>query len=61
MSIQEKIKEEVLKGIYGDIDKLYDSLEQRFVLSDEHHDLIIKQLNKVKDQFYLIAAQSKLS
>lgn len=61
MGVQEKIKEEILKEIYGNIDKLYDSLEQRFILSDAHHDLIIKQLNKLKDQVYIIATQSQLS
>jgi len=61
MSIQEKIKEEILNNLYGEIDKIYDSMEQRFTLSDEHHDLIIKQLNKLKDQLYVIAIQSKLS
>ena len=61
MSIQKKIKEELLKEIYGDIDKMYDYMDQHFVLNKEHHDLIIKQLNKLKDQFYLIANHSKLS
>ncbi len=61
MSVQEKIKENLLKEVYTDIDKMYDFMEQHFVLDDTHHDLIIKQLNKVKDQFYLIASNSKLS
>lgn len=61
MSIQEKIKEEILNNLYGEIDKVYDSMEQRFILSEEHHDLIIKQLNKLKDQLYIIAVHSKLS
>ncbi|KIM11371.1 MAG: hypothetical protein KU37_07005 [Sulfuricurvum sp. PC08-66] len=61
MSLQEKIKEEILKTIYTDIDKLYDTIDQRFLLEDEHRDLIIKHLNKLKDQFYLIASNSKLS
>jgi hypothetical protein len=61
MSIQKKIKENLLKEVYTDIDKMYDFMEQHFVLSDEHHDLIIKQLNKVKDQFYLISENSRLS
>lgn len=61
MDVQEQIKENLLKEIYTDIDKMYDYMEQHFVLSEEHHDLIIKQLNKLKDQFYLIAANSRLS
>lgn len=61
MSVEEKIKEQLLKEMYTNIDKMYDFMEQHFVLNDEHHDLIIKQLNKVKDQFYLIASNSRLS
>ena len=61
MSVQEKIKEELLKEIYTDIDKMYDFMAQHFVLEPQHEDLIIKHLNKMKDQFYLIASNSKLS
>ena len=61
MSIQKQIKENLLKEIYTDIDKMYDFMEQHFILSSEHEDLVIKQLNKLKDQFYLIASNSKLS
>jgi hypothetical protein len=61
MSVQEQIKQKLLNDIYGDIDKMYDYMQQHFILSDANHDLIIKQLNKVKDQFYVIAVQSKLS
>jgi len=61
MSIQEQIKENLLKEIYTDIDKMYDFMAQHFILDDQHEDLIIKHLNKMKDQFYLIASNSKLS
>lgn len=61
MGVQKQIKENLLKEIYTDIDKMYDFMEQHFVLEDDHHDLIVKQLNKVKDQFYLIVSNSKLS
>ncbi|MDA3946109.1 MAG: hypothetical protein PF439_05470 [Helicobacteraceae bacterium] len=61
MSVEKKIKEELLKETYTNIDKMYDFMEQHYLLSDEHHDLIIKQLNKLKDQFYLISTNSKLS
>ncbi len=50
-----------VQQIYTDIDKMYDFMEQHFVLSEEHEKLVIKQLNKLKDQFYLIANESKLS
>ncbi len=61
MSVQEQIKANLLKEIYTEIDKMYDFMEQHYVLSDEHHDLIIKHLNRMKDQFYLISSNSKLS
>jgi len=61
MSVQEQIKEKLLKEINSDIDRMYDFMQQHFILDEQHHDLIIKQLNKVKDQFYLIATNSKLS
>ncbi|MFA6139011.1 MAG: hypothetical protein WC667_13130 [Sulfurimonas sp.] len=61
MSIEEQIKEKLLSEVYTNIDKMYDFMEQHYVLSDEYHDLIIKQLNKLKDQLYLISENSKLS
>jgi len=61
MSVEKKIKEELLKEIYTNIDKLYDFMEQHYALSNEHHDLVIRELNKLKDQFYLISANSRLS
>jgi hypothetical protein len=60
-NMQAKIKEELLKNMYGDVDKIYDAIEQRFILSKEHEDLAISQLNRLKDQLYLIITQSKLS
>ncbi|MBC8236828.1 MAG: hypothetical protein H8E76_01230 [Helicobacteraceae bacterium] len=61
MSIQEQIKNKLMKEIYTDIDKMYDFMEQHYVLSEQHRDLIIKHLNKFKDQIYLISENSKLS
>lgn len=61
MSIQEQIKSNLIKEVYTDIDKMYDFMEQHYILSDQHRDLIIKHLNKFKDQIYLISENSKLS
>jgi len=61
VSVQDKIKENLLKQIYTDIDKMYDFMAQHYRLSVEHEDLIIKQLNRLKDQFYLISQHSDLS
>jgi len=61
MAVSDKIKEELLKEIYTNIDKMYDFMEQHYALSPDHHDLIIRELNKLKDQFYLISSNSNLS
>ncbi|MEA1918722.1 MAG: hypothetical protein U9N52_02690 [Campylobacterota bacterium] len=61
MSIETKIKENLLQEIYTNIDKMYDFMAQHYVLSEDHEDLIIKHLNKMKDQFHLISEHSKLS
>lgn len=61
MSVQEKIKDQLLKEIYTDIDRMYDFMEQHFNLDETHEELVIKQLNKLKDQFYLIVTNSRLS
>ena len=60
MSVQKQIKENLLKEIYTDIDKMYDYMSQHFILDEDHEELIIKHLNKMKDQFYAIATNSKL-
>ncbi len=61
MSIEAKIKEEVMKTTYGNIDNLFEYMDQRFVLSDESKDIIVRELNKLKDQLFLIAENSRLS
>ncbi len=61
MSIQEQIKANLIKEVYTEIDKMYDFMEQHYKMSDTHHDLVIKQLNKLKDQIYLISENSDLS
>lgn len=61
MSVQKQIKANLIKEIYTDIDKMYDFMEQHYALSEEHRSLIIKHLNKFKDQIYLISENTKLS
>jgi len=61
MSVEAKIKEEVMKTTYGNIDMLFDYMDQRFELSEESKTIIIRELNKLKDQLYIIAANSRLS
>ena len=61
MDVQEQIKNNLVKEIYTDVDKLYEFIQQHYVLHKEHHNLIIDHLNKFKDQIYLISKDSKLS
>jgi hypothetical protein len=61
MSVQKQIKDNLIKEIYTEVDKMYDFMEQHYILSEDHRDLIIKHLNKFKDQIYLISENSKLS
>lgn len=60
-SVQASIKEELLKEINTNIDKMYDFMEQHFDLREEHTEIIVRELNRIKDQFYLIASNSRLS
>jgi len=59
--IEAKIKDEVMKLAYGSINELYDYMDQHFDLEREHQEIIIRQLNRLKEQFYLIAENSRIS
>jgi hypothetical protein len=61
MSVQKQIKDNLIKEIYTEVDKMYDFMEQHYILSEDHRSLIVKHLNKFKDQVYLISENSKLS
>jgi hypothetical protein len=61
MGIQERIKENLLEEIYTDIDRMYEFMEQNFYLYRERHDQVIKQCDRVKEQFSLIVSHSRLS
>jgi len=61
MSIEEKIKGELINEINSDIDKIYDFMSIRFKFEDETHDKLIKVLNSLKDDIYLLAKDTKLS
>lgn len=61
MGIQEDIKSELLKELNTDIDKLYDFIDLRFSLDDEHVDRLIRELNRLKDEVYTVVNESELS
>ncbi len=61
MSIQDKIKEELLKEINGNIDQHYDLLDQRFDLSVEQVNTLVRELNRLKEEIYKLVSNSQLS
>lgn len=61
MNIQEKIKAELLQEAYANIDRIYDSMEQHFVMDEARRDNVIKQLNTLKDELYFVFKTTRLS
>ena len=61
MSVQDKIKTELLQEAYANIDKIYDSIEQHFVLDETRRDNVIKHLNLLKDELYFVFQTTPLS
>ena len=49
-SVHEKIKAELLVDIYANIDRIYDSIEQHFVMDETRRDNVIKHPNTLKDE-----------
>ncbi|MGE0051800.1 MAG: hypothetical protein AB7S49_09765 [Arcobacter sp.] len=61
MRVQEEIKKELLKEIYGNIDNIYDFIEARYKLDKPCNDAVIKKLNELKDIIYKVSNLSDLS
>jgi hypothetical protein len=61
MRIQEEIKKELLKEIYGNIDNIYDFIDARFKLDKPCNDGVIKKLNELKDVIYKVTNLSDLA
>lgn len=61
MGLQEEIKKELLKEIYGNIDNIYDFIDARFKLDNPCHDGVIKKLNELKDVIYKVSNLSDLA
>ncbi|MDD2895107.1 MAG: hypothetical protein PHG81_03715 [Aliarcobacter sp.] len=61
MGLQEEIKKELLKEIYGNIDNIYDFIDARFKLDNLCHDGVIKKLNELKDVIYKVTNLSDLA
>ena len=61
MRIQEEIKKELLKEVYGNIDNIYDFIGSRYKLDNLCDDAIIKKLNELKDVIYKVTNLSDLA
>ena len=61
MNVQDKIKEELVKEIYSNVDNIYDFIESRYALDKLCNDAIIKKLNELKDVVYKVSNLSELS
>lgn len=60
MAIQEKIKEELLKEVYSNVDNIYDFMNLRFDLDKPCNDGVIKKLNELKDVVYKVSQLCEL-
>jgi ubiquinone/menaquinone biosynthesis C-methylase UbiE len=61
MEIQQKIKEELLKEVFTNIDNIYDFLDSRFKLDEVANETLIKKLNELKDVVYNTSQFCELS
>lgn len=61
MTIQEEIKEQLLKEVFSNIDNIYDFLDTRYNLDKPCNDAIIKKLNELKDVVYKVSGLCDLS
>lgn len=60
MTLQEKIKEELLKELFSNIDNIYDFIDTRYDLDKHCNDAVIKKLNELKDVVYKVSSLSEL-
>ncbi|MDP1784472.1 MAG: hypothetical protein Q8K81_03485 [Sulfuricurvum sp.] len=60
-TVHDKIKAELLQEAYANIDKIYDSIEQHFILDETRRDNVIKHLNILKDELYFVFKTTPLS
>ena len=61
MKIQDEIKKELLKEIFGNIDNIYDFVSMRYNLDQHCDEAFIKKLNELKDVVYKVSNLSDLS
>lgn len=60
-AVHDKIKAELLQEAYANIDRIYDSIDQHFILDEIRRDNVIKHLNILKDELYFVFQTTSLS
>lgn len=60
-AVHDKIKAELLQEAYANIDRIYDSIDQHFILDETRRDNVIKHLNILKDELYFVFKTTPLS
>ncbi|QDF27623.1 hypothetical protein CRV06_03250 [Halarcobacter anaerophilus] len=61
MTVQEQIKEQLLKEVLSNIDNIYDFMDSRYNLDKHCNDAIVKKLNELKDVVYKVSGLSDLN
>jgi hypothetical protein len=61
MEIQQKIKDELIKEVFSNIDNIFDFLDSRFKLDEVGSNELIKKLNELKDVVYNTSQFCELS
>jgi|GEM_PF-741145 hypothetical protein len=56
-----KIKEDVMQNLFNDTTKIYEMIENRFVLDDASRDALIALCNRFNDDLSLILKEIKLA
>lgn len=59
-TVQEQIKEQLLKEVFSNIDNIYDFLEIRYEFDKHCNDAVINKLNELKDVVYKVSGLSDL-
>ncbi|MDO9207136.1 MAG: hypothetical protein Q7T91_02680 [Sulfuricurvum sp.] len=60
-AVHDKIKAELLQEVYANIDRIYDSIDQHFIMDESRRDNVIKHLNILKDELYFVVQTTPLS
>ncbi len=59
--VEEKIKQELFQTIFNDSYKIYEFIENRFILEEEDKSNIIEKINKLNNELIAILNGVKLS